>query len=535
MSNLKLLDCTLRDGGYYNAWDFSEELIQHYLQAMDSVGIDYVELGLRSLKNEGFKGACAYTTDTFIRSLGVPESLAVAVMVNAAELVSWEQGLNDALARLFSPAKDSRVALVRIACHAREFVQALPAAQWLKDQGYMVAMNIMQIADRSEEEIIQLIQEANHHPVDVLYLADSMGSLLPEDMQRLVDLVRAHWKGELGVHTHDNMGHALENSKRAAATGATWIDATVTGMGRGPGNAKTEYLVLDLPNRCLSPLRLSPLLSAIRKFFRPMQDRYRWGTNPYYYLSGKYGIHPTYVQEMLDDPRYGEDEVLAVIEHLRKEGGKSFNIHALDAARNFFSGELQGKWRPETVIENRQVLLLGTGPGTQRYASAIEVFIKQKKPYVLALNTVTAIADDLIDARVACHPVRLLADASKHIQFPQPLIAPVSMMPEDVVNMLEGKTMLDFGFAVENTGFGFYDQCSVVPALLVVAYALAIATSGKAQKILLAGFDGYSADDPRRIESETVFTLYQNHPEAIPLESITPSLFEIPISSVYAQ
>lgn len=84
---MKFIDCTLRDGGYYNAWDFSIDLIQQYLGAMQSAGVDVVELGFRTLKNQGFQGACAFTTDDFIRSLTIPGGLTVGVMVNGNELV----------------------------------------------------------------------------------------------------------------------------------------------------------------------------------------------------------------------------------------------------------------------------------------------------------------------------------------------------------------------------------------------------------------------------------------------------------------
>lgn len=84
---MNILDCTLRDGGYYNSWDFSQEVIEEYLEAMAAAGVNIVELGLRSLKNSGFKGASAYTTDDFINSLPIPDGLTVGVMVNASELV----------------------------------------------------------------------------------------------------------------------------------------------------------------------------------------------------------------------------------------------------------------------------------------------------------------------------------------------------------------------------------------------------------------------------------------------------------------
>ena len=110
------LDCTLRDGGYYKAWDFSLELTHRYLEAMQAAGVDVVELGFRTLKNEGFQGPFAFTTDDFVRSLTIPAGLTIGVMVNGSELVGVPQ--DKVLERLFpNPAAYSPVDLVRIACH----------------------------------------------------------------------------------------------------------------------------------------------------------------------------------------------------------------------------------------------------------------------------------------------------------------------------------------------------------------------------------------------------------------------------------
>ncbi len=319
---MNFLDCTLRDGGYYNKWDFSYGLIRQYLEAMLAAGVDTVELGLRSLDRLGFKGASAFTTDEFIRSLDVPVQLKVSVMINASELLA-ETPLTKALASLFeSESEHSPVDIVRIACHVHEFERALPAASWLKEKGYIVGFNLMQVADRSEAEIRSLAKAAAASPLDVLYFADSMGSMKPEQTALIIGWLRKHWSGPLGIHTHDNMGLALSNTLRAIDEGVTWVDATVTGMGRGPGNARTEELAIELAELRLRSINMVPLMGLVRNHFRPMQQQYGWGTNPYYYLAGKHGIHPTYIQEMLGDTRYSEEDVLAVIDHLKREGGK---------------------------------------------------------------------------------------------------------------------------------------------------------------------------------------------------------------------
>ncbi|GAB6069487.1 hypothetical protein JCM30760_05840 [Thiomicrorhabdus hydrogeniphila] len=535
MKNTFHLDCTLRDGGYYNDWDFAPDLVADYLQAMAALQVDFVEIGFRSLKNDGFKGGYAFSTDSFINSLPVPSELStkIGVMINGSELTNQQLGLVYTLEKLFAPKSQSPVTLVRIACHVQEFEVCLPAATWLKEQGYLVGFNLMQVADRSAEEITQLAQKASEYPIDALYFADSMGSLSPNDVSKIIQAFRAGWQGALGIHTHDNMGQAIANSLQAIQDGATCIDSTVTGMGRGPGNAQTEYLAMALEPYRQSKGNPTKVFELIRKHFKSMQNHYGWGTNPYYYMAGQYGIHPSYIQEMLQDSRYSDEDILAVIDHLKIEGGKKFSLDTLEAARHFYSGEPRGTWSPKSVMQGRDVLIVGTGPGVAKYRNAIEAFIEQQQPYVIALNTQKNLREDLIDARAACHPVRLLADCHEHLKLPQPLITPANMLPKDVQQELKTKTLLDFGIAVNNAGFEFHECYAQLPTSLVVAYALAIATTGQANKIYFAGFDGYCADDPRYKEMETLIKTYQAQTKAIEINSITPTRYELKTQSIY--
>lgn len=532
---MNILDCTLRDGGYYNSWNFPSEVVHRYLRAMAVVGVDIVELGLRSLINKGFKGASAYTTDEYLRTLDVPSNLKVAVMVNGSELLQEGNSLEVILSQLFPCNADkSPVDIVRIACHVHEFVEALPASKWLKERGYIVGFNLMQVADRSQKEVEALSLEASHYPLDALYFADSMGGMDPLQTSQIISWLRKHWQGEMGIHTHDNMGLALSNTMQAISDGVTWLDSTVTGMGRGPGNARTEELVIEVAQQRKHDINLVPLMSLIHDYFQPMKNSCGWGSNPYYYLSGKYGIHPTYVQEMIGDSRYSEEDIFAAINHLKVEGGKKFSFNTLDAARQFYTGQPRGEWLPCDLFEGKDILLLGAGSGILEHKEAIENYVKVAKPIVVALNTQSDLEQNLINARVACHPIRLLADCATHLNLPQPLITPASMLPEDVKSSLHDKKLYDYGIAINHGEFEFGEHFSVIPNSLVVSYALAVVTSGKANRILLAGFDGYGADDPRTKEMQELLNCYGQAPDSLPLVAVTPTKYNVSTLSIYA-
>lgn len=527
-----LLDCTLRDGGYYNNWDFDRELVAEYLRAMQTSKVDIVELGFRFLVREGFKGACAYTTDAFLRSLDIPSGLRVSVMINGADLCT-ELGVKGAITQLFAAtAAETPIDIVRIACHFHELDAGFEAALLLAERGYQVGVNLMQISDRTHDEVVDFARRASDKPIEALYFADSMGCLTPEGTARIVGWMREGWSGPIGVHAHDNMGVALANTLRAFDEGATWLDSTVTGMGRGPGNTRTEELAIEAESLRDQDADLVPLLTLAQRRFGPMKEQHGWGTNVFYYLSGKYGIHPSYIQTMLSDPRYSEEDVLAVIEQLRGQGGKSFSMDRLDGARNVYAGERSGKWRPADLIAGRELLILGTGPGTARHRDALESYIRHAKPVVLALNTQSAIAPELIDLRAACHPMRLRADCARHASLPQPLVTPHSMLPNDLRAVLKEKSLLDFGIELSADGFEFDDTFCRIPQWLVIAYALGIAGSGRAARILLAGFDGYPPGDPRNEESSRVFESF-SAASSIELLAITGTTYRLRERSVY--
>jgi 4-hydroxy 2-oxovalerate aldolase len=500
---------------------------------MIDIGVDIVELGFRSKINKGFKGPFAFTTEQFLQTLKLPKELSIAVMINAKEIVS-ETCMFQVLQDLFPvPADKSYVDLVRIACHSHEFKEALKATKWLKENGYSVGFNLMQIAELNTSEVIDLVKHANNYPIDVLYFADSMGSMKPTQVKTLTKIMSNEAHMALGIHTHDNKGLALANTLEAIDNGVSWIDATVTGMGRGPGNAKTEEAAIEISELRNQTINLVPLMKLLSKHFLPMQTKYRWGKNTYYYLAGKYGIHPTYIQEMLNDSRYSEEDILAVVEHLRIGNGKNFNLNTLDAARHFFQGEVKGRWNPESIFKAKEILLLGTGPGVESHQKAIESYIQLRNPVVVALNTQSMVEESFINYRIACHPMRLLADLSEHLESSQPLITPYSMLSPELKNSLKEKEILDFGIQIESNCFEFNNEYCVIPTSLVIAYALAMAASGKANRVLLAGFDGYPGDDSRNHEINSLLRQYRASRPGVQLLSVTPSRYEISTTSIY--
>ena len=279
----KILDCTLRDGGYYNNWLFTKKLAQDYLNAMSKSGIKYIELGFRSPKKNEYKGQNWYTSEEYLKKLSIPKNLSIGVMVNVFEIISNTNGLKKTTDLLFKNAKMSKVKFVRLASHMSEVDDAFKICKILKRKGYKVAVNLMQISEQSEKNIIRVGKKALHSKPDILYFADSLGSMTEKKISGVIKNLRVYWSGDLGIHTHDNLGKALSNSIYSMKNSVTWIDSTVTGMGRGPGNAKTESLILEFNNFQKDNFDLLPILKIIKKYYDKMKTFYKWGTNPFYY------------------------------------------------------------------------------------------------------------------------------------------------------------------------------------------------------------------------------------------------------------
>ena len=185
-NNIKILDCTLRDGGYYNKWDFDRGTVARYLSSVKYSRVDVVELGFRSLPKNIFLGPYAYTSDDFINQLDLPKGPLYGVMINGNEFIENSDAQNFTIKKLFQKKEDSPVSLVRIGINFNHIMELESIAKQLKDMGYQVGLNMMQAHGKSEEEYIETAKSiSSWNVVDVLYFADSLGIMIPEDVKKI--------------------------------------------------------------------------------------------------------------------------------------------------------------------------------------------------------------------------------------------------------------------------------------------------------------------------------------------------------------
>ena len=533
----KILDCTLRDGGYYNHWDFSPEIVQAYINAMVEAKIDYIELGLRNFTQEGFRGAFAYTTENFLNRLALPEGPTYGVMIDAKTILSAQISVEAAVDSLFVDCAESKVDLVRIAAHFHEVEQSAELVACLKRKGYIVGYNLMQAAGKSSELIAQKAKIAQTWAgLDVLYFADSLGNMDSEEVKRIVIALRQHWQGDLGIHTHNNMAKALDNCLTARSVGVKWLDSTITGMGRGAGNAQTENL-LAVVSKEQAPYNATPVYELAIRHFEAMQKSCGWGSNLLYFLGAQNNLHPTYIQNLLADSHFGTDEVIGAINYLSQQENKSSYSGDVYRAALSFSGEskpLSGSTALCNIAAEQEVLIIANGPGLHQYLKDVIAYIQVKKPIVIAINVIAELAD-VVDYYCLSHNNKFLSESEIYNTLVKPVILPKHRFNDEELTLFSDKCQLiDYGLEVQVGEFFANDSHCIIPFDITVAYAFSIAETMNANNVTLIGFNGYNSNDTRQLEMLETINLMHSFSISNHLMALTPTTYPLKQGSIYA-
>ncbi len=292
---IKVFDCTIRDGGLINKHQFDHKLVRAVYKALSESGIDYMEFGYRNsreLFSPDEYGAWKFSSDDDIRKVikGIESSLKISVMCDVGRV-----NLDD-----FVPAEQSPVDMVRTATYVKDIDKAIHLSNTFHDLGYETTINIMAISRDSGtfelEEALNQIETESH--VKVVYIVDSFGHLYQETVEDLVRRFRnIVKKREIGFHGHNHRQLAFGNTIEAIIHNANYLDATVFGIGRAAGNCPLELLVGFLKN---PKFDLRPILDLISKEFIPLREEIEWGYIIPYAISGMMNEHPRAAMALRD-------------------------------------------------------------------------------------------------------------------------------------------------------------------------------------------------------------------------------------------
>ena len=286
---IKVLDCTIRDGGLINNYHFSDDFVNAvYRTACDS-GVDIVELGKKLVESDEYTrekyGRWNFCDDDDLKrvidSHDSDHRPLVAVMYDVGRVdVSTLQ-----------PREQSPFDMVRTACYVADIDKGIDLCKHSKDQGYLTTINIMACSASPHTDLIEALQQVNEaKEVDYLYLVDSYGAFYSEQVTAFLALYKKHAPDkELGFHAHNNQQLAFSNTQQAIIDGVNLLDATINGIGRGAGNCNLELLLNFLKN---PKFDVGPVYKTIQEQFVPLREEIEWGFNDIYGISGHLNQHP---------------------------------------------------------------------------------------------------------------------------------------------------------------------------------------------------------------------------------------------------
>lgn len=294
--DIKVFDCTIRDGGLVNDFHFTDEFVKAHYETCVAAGVDYMEIGKNNsptLQSPDEFGKWNFCKEEDIRSIvgDNDTDMKIAVMSDIGRTVGSE----------LLPKSESVVDMVRIATYIHQIPAAIELINEAHAKGYETTVNIMAISKSFDDELDEVLLALSKTPVDIIYIADSFGSFYPEQINRLTEKylkVAESCGKQIGIHAHNNMQLAYANTIEAMTYGTSFLDVTISGLGRGAGNCPMELLIGFLKN---PKYKMMPVLKFIEEFIVPLEKELDWGYSIPYMLTGQLNEHPRTAMKARDE------------------------------------------------------------------------------------------------------------------------------------------------------------------------------------------------------------------------------------------
>lgn len=385
MDKIKVLDCTLRDGGYINDWNFGERVIKNIISRLVDANVELIEVGF--LRN------CTYDKDrTLFNSIEelknvVPENkknskiiaMALHNMYDVNKL-EYNQGIIDA---------------IRVTFHDYDIKEGLEFCSRVKDKGYKVFTNPINLMGYSDEELLKLIEEINQLKPYGFSIVDTFGSMSKKDLIRIYALCENNLDKEiiLGLHLHENMAMAyslaqifLEN--RFPGRNCI-LDASLNGMGRVPGNLCLELLADYLNKNYGKKYEINYILDAIEEHIMPIKEKSSWGYKTEYFLSAKYNLHRNYAEFLLEKGRLTSKDINQILGLISKDKKTAFNKKYIEELYETYQNkridDSQTLKQLEEVFIGKRVAVLAPGKSLKTNWDSIKDRI-EKTDIVITTN-----------------------------------------------------------------------------------------------------------------------------------------------------
>ncbi len=507
---MTILDCTLRDGGYYTNWDFKPEIVDSYISSMNQLPIDYLEIGYRNVPQKEYLGKFGYCPISVLEHIRSCSNKKLAVMLNEKSTTI------DDLATLLRPLIGI-IDMVRIAVDPKNFERAAILAKEAKSYGFEIAFNLMYMSKWDQFEGLLESLPLLNGTVDIFNMVDSYGGVKPADIKSVTYSLKNKLSCKIGFHGHNNLELGLANTLAAIECGVDCVDVSILGMGRGAGNLKTELLLTILNSLYNLHVNFNELGEAIQAFI-PLLERYHWGTSLPYMISGANSFPQKDVMEWVNNRVYSFNSIVRALNN-RKENKDDNAKYPVLVDPPLFN----------------QVVIVGGGNSVLEHKDAISEFIAKFPHTAIVFPTArhAAVLADLNVCKYYClvgnESHRLTATIGSH-PFNDICILPPypRTMGTEVPQYAHDKTY-------ELPVISFTKDFSESVTSVAIQLALQL-TNGE---IFLVGYDGYPGNvlSEKEVslshENNTIFLNYKNA-TGKQLKSLTPSLYQhLNIVSIY--
>ena len=511
-NKIKILDCTLRDGGYYTNWDFDRNLVDSYVKACNDLPINYLEVGYRSIPLDGYYGEYFYLPVYVMQRLKSQTTKKLVIILNEKDIKP------EHVKELLSPCLEF-IDLVRLAIDPKQFGRALNLAEAVKNMGFDVGFNVMYMSKWKEQKDFLSLLPNVKGVADYFYMVDSYGGVYPHDVKETIQLVRDYVPEiKLGFHGHNNMELALINTLVAIEEGCVMVDSTITGMGRGAGNVKTELLLTALNAQGILEVDFNPL-SRVVDDFAELQKIYEWGTNLPYMVSGAHSLPQKEVMDWVGKRFYSFNSIIRALQNQAKGIQDNMKLHKF-----------------QVKSTSKRVLLIGGGPSVTTHHISIHTFIKNNDDVVLVhasskhAKLFKHVKNDQIFCLVGNEGHRL--ENAFDDDFAVKAICVLPPFPREMGTYIPA-IIQNNAFELEN-----YDYTSS-KIDSHTSIALQVIKELNPEKVYAIGYDGYKQEfiDQKAQElldeNNTLFTDFLKH-TSIELVSLFETVYKIPQISVYS-
>jgi 4-hydroxy 2-oxovalerate aldolase len=477
-NNSRILDCTIRDGGYYNKWNFSKSFLNDYLKLIDILNIEWVEIGFRKLLQDKSYGNFIRSDEIFLNKIKFPKKVKVAVMIDCADFKSSNN--YEILKKIFPKKNKSKVSMIRIASSYEDLIYLKKIVSLLKKKNYSVSVNLMKFTLLKDTQISNFFLKLKKLNCDFFYLADSFGNCKPSQFKKILQKIRKKFDlSSFGYHGHNNFNLAYKNALVGKKLGIGLIDTSINGMGRGAGNLLLEdYLRYDLEK-----YQKKLLKKFLSKHIAKLKKNYSWGPNSAYYYSAKNNIHPTYVQNLLSEKKFNLSSIKSILNFLKTKNSKTYDPNIFD---NFFL-ELDKNKNSNFIYPYKDISLLCNNQSLKN-----KKFHSKNSNSRASLNFNQFVKQNKYDYLFVCHPFRLLTEFNSLKKLNKKLILPKFK----ILNKINKNPVLSifYNFIQGNKLIIKKNYCSYSKNLVLI-YALSFCLEKKIKEINIYGLSNNKSNN----------------------------------------